>query len=193
MLLCAFLTGCAIFRWDIHAPGVLSAIFLEKVIPMEQRIALYLPEENCSFISKNRGGKTADPQTFHVGEAYCPMILEGFQQGFSEFIFMEAEPSPEILKQYAIPYLAVIRIKELGNRVTWKGQALALLTESDVYDTQMKLLAHFESEGVSDAVKVFAKKGGPQVNLNAALENNVLSVVQYLQDAIRSNAWQKSP
>ena len=191
VLLSALMFGCAIFHWDIHAPGLLSATFAQKIQPMDERVALYFSPDLKTFISKERGGKTADPQTYHVGEAYAPMLIESFQQAFNEFIFMEVPPTVDILKQYGIPYLVVTRIKDFGNRVTWKGQGLTLATESVVYDTQMNLLARFESIGVSDAQKIFAKKGGPQVNLNAALENNSTAIIQYLQDSITTKSWGK--
>lgn len=117
------------------------------------------------------------------------MLVEGFQTAFSEFIFLEAEPTPEILKRYQIPCLVAVRLKDFRNRVTWKGQAIAVTTESVIFDEDLRTLARFESQGVSDAKKVFAKKGGPEVNLNAALEECVAAIVQYLQDARDSGAW----
>ncbi len=131
----------------------------------------------------------ADPQTFHVGEAYVPMLIEGFQESFEEFIFMEIEPDAAILRRYGIDYLAAVKIKRFGNRVTMKGQAVQLVSETAVLDGGLKTLARFESTGTSDAEKIFAKKGGPEVNLNAALENNILAIVEYLQDSIRSGSW----
>ena len=177
------LTGCAtIFGWKIHAPGLLSKEFETRVLPVKERIALYLPPETLAYESKARGGRLADPQTYYVGEALAPMLLEGFQTGFEEFIFLETEPTPAMMKQYAIPRLAVVRVKEFQNQVTLKGQAVSLLTETAVLDPELQLIARFESRGTSDAQKVFAKRGGPEVNLNAAIENNVLAVVQQLQD-----------
>ena len=149
---------------------------------MNERIALYLPPETLSYQSKDKGGRTADPQTYFIGEAFGPMLVEGFQAGFSEFIFLETAPTPELMKRYAIPRAAVVRVKEFNNRVTLKGQTVSLLTETAVLDPDLHLLAHFESRGASDAKKVFAKRGGPEVNLNAAVENNVLAIVQELQD-----------
>jgi len=175
--------GCAtIFGWKIHAPGLLSSEFGERVHPVNERIALYLPPETLQYESKARGGRTADPQTYYVGEALGPMLLEGFQAGFSEFIFLETGPTPALLKQYAIPRVAVVRVKGFQNRVTLKGQAVGLVTETVVLDPGLKLLSRFESRGASDAQKVFAKPGGQEVNLNAAIENNVLAIVQQLQD-----------
>ena len=183
-------TGCArIFGWDIHAPGILSTNFTEQVQAVPARVALYLPPETFTFQSKNRGGRFADPQTYHVGEAFGPMILEAFQESFEEFILLEVEPSVPVLKRYAIPYLVVVRVKELNNRVTLKGQALQLVTETAVLDSDLNLLVRFEAKGASDAQKVFAKKGGPEVNLNAAIENNLSAVVYHLQDSIRTGAW----
>jgi len=191
-LLSLFQAGCArLFGWDIHAPGILSQNFSNQVRPTPARMALYLPPELLNFQSKDRGGSTADPQTYHVGEALGPMMIEGFQNAFSEFIFMEAEPTPQILKQYGIPYLVVVQIKRFDNNVTWRGQGITLVTEAVVLDSDLNIVGRFEARGLSDAQKVFAKKGGPQVNLNAAIENNVLAIVQYLQDSIRSNAWER--
>jgi hypothetical protein len=187
-----FQSGCAtIFGWDIHAPGIFSGEFAQRIEPMDQRIALYLPPELLTYRSTNRGGRFADPQTYHIGESLGPMMVEGFQQGFQEFIFFEVEPTAPILKRYAVSYLAVTRVKGFDNRVTLKGQGVALETETAVFDSDLKLLARFESRGASDAQKIFAKKGGPEVNLNAAIENNVLAIVQYLQDSIRSGVWEK--
>ena len=184
-------TGCAsIFGWDIHAPGILSDGFSKAVPPLSTRIALYLSPELLTYESKDRGGKTADPQIYHVGEALGPMLVEGFQDGFEEFIFMETEPTSQILKQYGIPYFVTVRIKNFKNHVTWHGQAVALSTETVVFNSNLKPVARFESQGTSDARKVFAKKGGPQVNLNAAIENNVLAIVQYLQDSIQKKTWE---
>jgi hypothetical protein len=192
ILLVFFQTGCArLFGWNIHAPGVLSENFLADIKPMNERVALYLPPDLLHYTSKDRGGWSADPQTYHLGEALGPMLVEGFQSAFEEFIFMEVEPTAQILKQYAIPYLVVVRIKDFKNRVTWRGQAITLIAEAIVFDSNLQGVGRFESKGTSDAQKVFAKKGGPEVNLNAALENNVLGIVQYLQDSIRSGSFQK--
>ncbi len=184
--------GCArLFGWDIHAPGILSQNFSYQVKPVPARLALYLPPALMSYQSKDRGGKTADPQTYHVGESLGPMLVEGFQNAFDEFIFLEFEPTPGIMKQYALPYLVVVQIKHFDNNVTWKGQGITLVTEAVVLDSDLNIAGRFEARGLSDAQKVFAKKGGPQVNLNAAIENNVLAIVQYLQDSIRSKAWER--
>ena len=186
-LLLFLLCGCTtLFGWDIHAPGILSENAVNQIHPLKQRIALYLPKDSLRFVSRAKGGRLADPQAYHLGEAFGPMLLEVFQQGFSEFILMEAEPTPQMLKRYGLPYLAVVRIKGFENRVTLKGQAVSVVTETAVFDSEMKPLIRFESKGASDARKVFAKKGGPEVNLNAALENNVLVLVQYLQDWMRN-------
>lgn len=184
------LTGCArLFGWDIHAPGLLSEHFSEQVRPAKERIALYLPGEFLNFKSTKRGGRFADPQTYHVGEAFGPMLIEAFQTGFEEFIFMEVEPTPEILKRYGIPHVVFVQIKDFDNRVTLKGQGIGIRTEAVVKDADLNLVARFESEGTSDAEKIFAKKGGPEVNLNAALEHNAASIVQYLQDSISNGVW----
>lgn len=177
------LSGCArLFGWDIHAPGILSTRFAQTIQPVPERIALYLPPELLSYESKDRGSRTADPQTYHIGEALAPMMVEAFQTGFDEFIFLETGPTREILKRYGIPRTAVVRVKEFKNRVTLKGQIVTLVTETVVLDPELRPLAQFESKGTSDAQKVFAKKGGPEVNLNAALENNVRAIVQHIQD-----------
>ncbi|MFA6600142.1 MAG: hypothetical protein WCU74_03890, partial [Candidatus Omnitrophota bacterium] len=125
--------GCArLFGWDIHAPGVLSGNFFTVVEPAPSRarsgpasvprvpryvltgptrIGLYLPAELKNFESRDRGGKTADPQTYHIGEAFYPMILEAFQYGFDEPIVLEAVPTAQIMARYDIPYLAAVKIK----------------------------------------------------------------------------------
>ncbi len=183
-----FLSGCtALFGWKIHAPGILSQNYYSRVLPAEDRIALYLPDDVLHYESTNRGGALADPQTYYVGEAFAPMILEAFQQGFREFIFFEVEPDAALMRQYGVQRLAVVRIRTLKNRVTLKGQAVQLETETRVYNEALQPVAAFESMGTSDAKKVFAKKGGPEINLNAAIENNVTAIVQYLQDKVMSD------
>lgn len=175
--------SCAtIFGWKIHAPGILSESFYPKFPTESRRIALYLPDPVLQAVSTNRGGKLADPQTYYLGESFTPMVIEGFQQAFEEFIFLEAEPDPAILRKYSIPHLVVIQIKDFGNDVTLKGQAVQLVTQVELYDQEMKLVTRFESKGASDAKKIFAKKGGPEVNLNAAIENNIVITLQLLQD-----------
>ncbi len=182
-----FASGCArLFGWEFHAPGILSESFERKIEPIHERIALYLPARTLTYISKDRGGRFADPQTFYVGEALGPMMLEGMQQAFDEFIYLEIEPDREILERYMIPYAVVVRIKQFKNHVDLKGQAVDLITESTLYDQNMNKLVQFDSRGRSDAKKVFRKKGGPEVNLNAAIEQDVLSIVQYLQDWMRN-------
>lgn len=181
-----FLAGCAaLFGWDIHAPGLLSIHAYPRITPMPNRVALCLDPLLIRYQSKLRGSWSADPQTYHVGEALAPILIEAFQQAFEEFVMLEVEPTAEILKNYGIEYAAVVRIKDFGNRVSWKGQALSLSTETVVLNQNLEPVFHFESEGSSDAEGVFAKKGGPEVNLNAALENNAVSLVQYFQDWIR--------
>ena len=183
LLITFLLPGCArLFGWDIHAPGVLSSNFTQLVHPIDERIALYIPEEFLQYKSKDRGSWSADPQTYHVGEALGPLLVEGFQNGFSEFILLETEPTAALLKRYGINRFVVVRIKEFKNKVTWKGQGLLLVTETAVFDSGMNKLAQFESTGSSESEKIFAKKGGPEVNLNAALENNVRAIVQHIQD-----------
>lgn len=191
ILLLFLCSGCArLFGWDIHAPGILSQNFFYQIPKTSpHRMALYFEPETWNYISHARGGRFADPTAFHVGEALIPMMIEGFQTGFEEFVFLEVRPTPEILKQYGIEYLAVSRIKGVENDMTLKGQGILLRTETLVFSPNLEELAHFESTGSSDAEGVFAKKGGPEVNLNAAIENNVISVVQYLQDSIQTGNW----
>ena len=184
--------GCAaLFGWDIHAPGMMSYGFAQRIQPVNERIALYADPAAWNFQSRDRGSRTADPQTYHVGEAFVPMLIEGFQQAFDEFVFMEVEPTADILKQYGIPRLAVVRIRGFKNRVTWSGEGeLQLFTETIMLDQNLRQIVRFESQGVSDAEKIFAKKGGPEVNLNAAIENNIRAIVQHVQDSLRTGAWQ---
>lgn len=182
-------SGCTrLFGWDIRAPGVLSGQFAGQVQQTPHRIALYIPPDIASYISKDRGGRFADPQTYHVGEAFHLMVLEAFQEAFAEFILLEVPPSPEILQQYAIPYLVTVSIQDFGNRVTLRGQALQLMTEVQVYDAQLNRLGRFEASGTSDAEKVFARKGGPEMNLNAALERNLLATVEGVRDLLRDRS-----
>lgn len=192
-MIALFCAGCVrLFGWDIHAPGILSSDFAKQVAPVHERLALYLPKDILTYQSTERGGRLADPQIYHVGEAFGPMIVEAFQNGFDEFVLMETGPSADILKRYAIPHLVTVRIKEFKNRVTLKGQAVTLLTETVVFGSDLNVLARFESRGTSDARKVFAKKGGPEVNLNAAIERNVMAIVQYLQDFVKDQAGAKT-
>lgn len=184
------LSGCAaLFGWDIHAPGILSQNFPFNVKPTPDRVGLYLDPSVWDYISKDRGGRFADPQTYHVGEAYAPMIVEGFQNGFEEFIFFEVEPTSEMIRQYGIQYTAIVRIESFGNKVTMKGQAVQIRTETAVLDHSFQPVARFVSLGSSDAQKIFAKKGGPEVNLNAAIENNIIALVQFMQDSIKTGNW----
>lgn len=191
ILACLFLfSGCAaLFGWKIHAPGILSRNFSYQIRSVDERVGLYIEPSAWNYVSKNRGGRLADPQTYYVGESFVPMTIEGFQGGFGEFIFFEVPPTPDMMKQYAVKYLAITRIKAFGNKVTLKGQAVQLVTQTAVLDSQFRELGFFESSGSSDAEKIFAKKGGPEVNLNAAIENNVIAMVQYLQDAIQTGNW----
>lgn len=185
-LLVLVFAGCArLFGWNIHAPGILSHGFYRQVAPQNIRLALYLEPGLVALVSHERGGKLADPTAYYLGEALVPMLIEGFQGGFEEFVFLETPPSPELLQRYAIPYLVLVRLKDFGNRMTLKGQVLVLVTEAVILDERMNTLERFESTGVSDAKAVFKKRGGPEVNLNAALERNVLAIVQHVQDWIR--------
>lgn len=179
--------GCArIFGWDIHAPGLLSESFATQTSPRRERVALYLTPQLRQYKSSDRGGRFADPQTYHVGEAFAPMLLEALQEEFEELVVLETEPTPEILKRYGISYLLFVRIKDFGNHVTLRGQALALTTETFVLDRELNVLSRYESRGISDARAVFKKKGGPEVNLNAAIERNLLAMIQYLEDFLKA-------
>lgn len=185
-------SGCAaLFGWDIHAPGILSQDYFSIIPPEPQRMALYLPSGITRYESTDRGGRFADPQIYHVGEAFKPMIIEGFQQGFDEFVYMETEPTPAIMKRYGIPFVAAVEIRDFHNRVTMKGQALQLVTRISVYDQELNLVEAFEVSGTSDAEKIFSKKGGPEVNLNAAIERNIIATVQHMRDSIRTGTWQQ--
>ena len=177
-----------LFGWDIHAPGLLSENFSRDITPLPERVALYFSPDLLTFESSDRGSRSADPQTFHVGEALAPMLVEGLQNVFEQFVFLETEPTSEILKRYAISYLVLVRIKNFRNRVTMKGQTLALTTEVSLRDPDLKEVGRFEARGESQAEQVFKKKGGPEVNLNAALERNVLATIQSLEDSIRNRS-----
>ncbi len=186
MLILGF-TGCArLFGWDIHAPGLLSEGFVTQIAPRRERVALFLSPEILQYQSTDRGGAFADPQIYHVGEAFSPMLLEALQGAFEEFIFLEVEPTPDILKRYGISHLLLVRIKDFRNQVTMRGQALSLVTETAVLDSNMNKVIQFESSGISDARAIFKKKGGPEVNLNAAIERNLLAMLQYLQDWLQA-------
>ena len=181
------LPGCArLFGWEIHAPGILSQNFYHQVAPSNARVGLYITPRLRDYISDDKGTRFSDPQNYYIGEAFTPLLVEGFQQAFDEFILLEVEPGPEILRQYAIPHLVVVDIAGFRNIKDMKGQAVVVTTEAGIYDTDMNLAARFEAKGSSGAQKVFAKKGGPEVNLNAALENNVIVIIQYLQDFLAS-------
>ena|SRR3989338_3143122 len=186
-----FLTsGCArLFGWEIHAPGLVSQGFYETVSTADQRVALFVRPELFQYQSLDRGSRFADPQTFYIGEALGPILLEAFEHAFRDFIFMEVKPDEKILQQYAVNYLVFVDLKGFNNAVTLKGQKIELSLYAEVYDSNLGLLAALEVEGTSDAFKVFAKKGGPEVNLNAAIENAVSSLVLFLQDGMRTNHW----
>jgi hypothetical protein len=182
-LLCA--CGCVrLFGWDIHAPGLLSESFYTDIQPCDRRVALYLTEKTRTYISKNKGGRLADPQTYYIGEAFEPMAVEAFAAQFSECIYCEIEPTDLLLKRYDISYLIVIDIIGFDNKVGLKGQAVSLKTNVYIFDTNMRLCARFISEGASDAQKVFAKRGGPEVNLNAAIEKNIAGTIEFLHDIL---------
>ncbi len=183
MGLILLLTGCArLFGWDIHAPGLLSEGFVTQIALRQERVALFLSPEILQYQSTDRGGTFADPQIYHVGEAFSPMLLEALQGAFEEFILLEVEPTPDILKRYGISHLLLVRINDFRNQVTMRGQALSLVTETAVLDSNMNKVIQFESRGISDSRAIFKKKGGPEVNLNAVIERNLLAMIQYLQD-----------
>ena len=177
------LSGCAaLFGWNIHAPGLLSEEFAREIPSVPTRVALYIPEGMMDSVSKDKGTQFSDPQTYYLGEAFVPMAIEAFQHGFQEFILMEAVPTRDIMTRYGIPYLAVVELKGFQNRKHWGSQGLEVLTETSLFDRDLNLVARFETRGASEARKVFAKKGGPEVNLNHAIEANLRSVVTFVQD-----------
>lgn len=165
----------------------MSQEFHHQIQPLDQRIGLYIPAGQKSHISDDKGTRFSDPQKYHIGESFVPMQVEAFQKAFSEFILVETVPTTDILKQYAIPYLVVVDIEGFRNRKDMQGQGLDFFTQTAVFGQDLQLLARFQSKGSSDARKVFAKKGGPEVNLNAALESNLRSVILSLQDWMRSH------
>jgi len=183
--LAASMTGCArLFGWDIHAPGILSQNYYQRMPVSEERVALFMTPGLINCVSTDKGTRWSDPQTYHVGEAAVPIMIEGFQHSFGEFVSLETEPEPDILRQYGIPYLVVVDFRDFWNLKKFKSQALVLETEVGIYDSNMKLLARFLARGTSDAQQVFAKKGGPEVNMNAAIENNVLVTTEFVLDFI---------
>jgi len=149
------------------------------------RVALYIPEGQKEFISKDKGTRWSDPQTYYIGEAFVPMLIESFQNGFTEFILMEALPNPEIMSQYAIDAVVVSEIRDFKNRKTLPAQGLDLYTETTVFNRDLKLIRRFETRGTSEAKGTFAKKGGLEVNLNAAIEGSLRETVLQVQDALK--------
>lgn len=180
------LAGCtAIYGWNIHAPGLLSSEFARDTPSLQKRVALYVPEGQKEFISKDKGTMWSDPQTYYLGEAFVPMLIESFQSGFSEFILMEAIPSPDLMSQYEVDALVVSEIKDFKNRKTLPAQGLDIYTETAVFDRNLKLIRRFEARGTSEARGTFAKKGGLEVNLNAAIEGNLREIILQVQDTIK--------
>lgn len=178
--------GCvALYGWNIHAPGLLSAEFERDIPTVSKRVALYVPEGQKEFISTDKGTRWSDPQTYYIGEAFVPMLIESFQSGFSEFILMEAIPTPAIMDQYAIDVLVVSEVRDFRNRKALPAQGLDLYTEVVVFNRDLKLMRRFEARGTSEARGTFAKKGGLEVNLNAALEGNLRETVLQVQDVLR--------
>lgn len=185
-LVIGLLSGCtAIYGWNIHAPGILSAEFAQDIPQVSKRVALYVPEGQKDYFSTDKGTRFSDPQKYFVGEAFVPMLIESFQSGFSEFILMEAVPTPDIMQQYAIDVLVVTEIKDFKNRKSLPAQGLDLYTETTVFNRDLKLIRRFETRGTSEARGTFAKKGGLEVNLNAAIEGNLREVVLQTQEAIK--------
>ncbi len=175
--------GCAtLFGWDIHAPGLLSEEFARDIRPSPDRVALYVPEGMTAFVSTDKGNWHSDPQTYHIGEAFVPMLIEAFGHSFEEFILMEAVPTQAMMQQYGIERLVVVELKGFRNRKNIRGQGLDIFTETTVFGPDLNLDSRFETRGASEAPKVFAKKGGPEVNLNHAIEGNLRSVIAYVQD-----------
>jgi len=173
-----------LYGYDIHAPGILSADFEKDIPQAEQRLALYIPEGAAATLSKDKGNWHSDPQTYYIGEAFVPMLIESFQHGFSEFLLFETLPSPALMRRYGVPYLAVSEVTDFKNRKNIKGQGLDLYTETTLFDQNLKLISRFETRGTSEARGVFAKKGGPEVNLNAAIESNLRNVILTIQDEV---------
>ena len=182
--------GCqTLFGWDIHAPGRLSNNFFTSIETIDAGVGLWLSPEVYQYVSKDRGSRFADPQTYHVGESLSPMILEGFQHSFKRFYLLEVEPTPEMMQAYGLEYLVGVGVKDFNNHVTMKGQGVGLVLRAEIYNAKLESLVNLDVQGSSEAVKVFAKKGGPEVNLNAAIENATSSLILYLQDAIREQSW----
>ncbi len=185
-IMSVLLSGCAaIYGWNIHAPGILSAEFSQDILQSPHRVALYIPEGQKEFMSTDKGTRLSDPQTYYVGESFVPMLIESFQSGFTEFMLMEALPNLDIMRQYGVEILAVCEIKDFKNRKTMKSQGLDLYTETTLFDPNLKMVRRFEARGTSEAPGTFAKKGGLEVNLNAAIEGNLREVISQTQEALR--------
>lgn len=184
-LICLLGAGCtAIYGWNIHAPGLLSDEFARDIPRTPARVALYVPEGQKDIVSKDKGTRWSDPQTYYLGEAFVPMLIESFQSGFTEFVLMEAVPTSDMMRQYAIDALVVTEITGFKNRKTLPAQGLDLYTETAVFGRDLQLLRRFEARGTSEARGTFAKKGGLEVNLNAAMEGNLRETVLQVQDAL---------
>ncbi|OGW82430.1 MAG: hypothetical protein A2Z83_03760 [Omnitrophica bacterium GWA2_52_8] len=188
------MAGCAaIYGWNIHAPGLMSGEFARDIPPYAARVGLYIPEDQSAFISKDKGTRMSDPQTYYVGESFVPMLVEAFQTGFEEFVLFETVPIPAMMTQYGVDYLAVVKITGFRNRKKYREQGLDVQTETTVFKPDLHLLARYETTGASDAPGTFAKRGGPEVNLNHAIESNLRSVVIYLQDLMTQVKTGASP
>ncbi len=186
ILLGVLSSGCAaIYGWNIHAPGLLSIEFARDLPQTKHRVALFIPEGQKEFISKDKGTRWSDPQTYYVGEAFVPMLIESCQSGFSEFILMEAVPTPDMMRQYGIEALVVTEIKDFKNRKAFSSQGLDIYTETSVFNSDLKMIRRFETRGTSEAPGTFAKKGGLEVNLNAAIEGALRETVAQIQEVLR--------
>ena len=176
-------SGCmTLFGWKIHAPGILSNAFFQSVEVQKTRLALYIPEDLHTKISTDKGTFFSDPQVYAIGEAFVPMLIEAFNYSFSEFILFEIPPTSTLLHTYGIHQLAIVEITGFRNRKSLKGQGLDLHTQTTLLDKNMQPLYQFKTRGTSEAPDVFAKKGGPEVNLNASIESALQSIVQTIQD-----------
>ena len=187
VLLLPFHFSCnTLYGWNIHAPGLMSEGFARDIPSIANRVGLFVPEELTTYVSKDKGTWLSDPQTYYIGEAFVPMLVEAFQQGFEEFVLFETVPTPAMMRRYGIEYLAVVQIEHFANRKHFRGQGLDLYTETTLFDPELNLMGRFQTHGASEAPQVFAKRGGVEVNLNHAIEANLRSVIQYAQDLIQT-------
>src|SRR5689334_22062550 len=75
-LMSLFSSCTSIYGWNIHALGILSAEFSQDIPPAKHRVALFIPEGQKDFISKDKGTRLSDPQMYYIGEAFVPMLIE---------------------------------------------------------------------------------------------------------------------